>query len=72
MKAKSHASVSVTFTPSPTDEVTSDLDCKGYILGYMSLDDPEVRGQGDKVKRSQAYEACQLRLDMTAHLKPAM
>ncbi|WAQ94651.1 DLEC1-like protein [Mya arenaria] len=72
IKAKSHATVHVTFTPRPTEDVNSDLECPGYILGYSSLDDPEVKGQEGKVTRSQAYEAAKIRLDMTAHLKPAL
>ncbi|XP_052246606.1 deleted in lung and esophageal cancer protein 1-like isoform X3 [Dreissena polymorpha] len=72
IKAKSHATVSVCFTPHPTQAVSHDIECNGYILGFMSLDDPDVRGEEGKVNRSQAFEAQQLRLDMTAHLKPAL
>lgn len=70
--AKGHATVSVCFTPHPTEEVSRDMNCNGYILGYMSLDNPKVQGEEGKVSRSQDFMTSQLRLDMTAHLKPAL
>lgn len=70
--AKSHASVTVIFTPHPTEDITNDVNCDGYILGYMSLDEPKIREQDGKLSRLQAYSASQLRLDMTAYLKPAL
>ena len=35
--AKGHANVVLSFTPYPTAEVPKDMDCIGYMLGYMSL-----------------------------------
>ncbi|XP_060555800.1 deleted in lung and esophageal cancer protein 1-like isoform X2 [Ruditapes philippinarum] len=70
--AKGHANVVVTFTPHPTEDVIDDTNCNGYILGYTSLDDPSIQYREGKLNRAQAYETSQLRLDMTAHLKPAL
>jgi hypothetical protein len=64
--------VVVTFTPHPTEDVIDDTNCNGYILGYTSLDDPSIQYREGKLNRAQAYETSQLRLDMTAHLKPAL
>ena len=35
--AKSHANIALSFTPHPTAEVPKDMDCIGYMLGYMSV-----------------------------------
>ncbi|KAL4222937.1 Deleted in lung and esophageal cancer protein 1 [Mactra antiquata] len=70
--AKGHASVNVKFTPHPTEEVSDDMNCNGYILGFMNLDDENNIEQDGKLKRNLGFEASQLRLDMTAHLKPAL
>ena len=48
------------------------MDCIGYMLGYMSLDNEKAVRQEGLVTRSQAYDTAQVRLDMTAHLKPAL
>ena len=70
--AKSHANIALSFTPYPTAEVPKDMDCIGYMLGYMSLDNEKAVRQEGLVTRSQAYDTAQVRLDMTAHLKPAL
>ena len=45
--AKSHANIVLSFTPFPTAEVPKDMDCIGYMLGYMSLDNEKaVRQEG--------------------------
>ena len=70
--AKGHANVSLSFTPFPTDDVVEDMDCLGYMLGFLSLDSARAAGQEGLVSRAQTYHTEQLRLDMTAHLKPAL
>ena len=70
--AKSHAYIALSFTPYPTAEVPKDMDCIGYILGYMSLDNEKTIRQEGLVTQSQAYDTAQAQLDMTAHLKPAL
>ena len=63
--AQGHANIALSFTPYPTAEVPKDMDCIGYMLGYMSLDN-------EKAVRQEGYDTAQVRLDMTAHLKPAL
>ena len=70
--AKGHANVVLSFKPYPTAEVPKDMDCIGYMLGYMSLDNEKAVRQEGLVTGSQAYDTTQVRLDMTAHLKPAL
>ena len=70
--AKSHANIVLSFTPYPTAKVPKDMDCIGYMLGYMSLDNEKAIRQEGLVTRSQAYDTAQMGLDMTAHLKPAL
>ena len=70
--AKGHANIALSFAPFATAEVSKDMDCIGYMLGYMSLDNEKAVRQEGLVTRSQAYDTAQLRLDMTAHLKPAL
>ena len=70
--AKGLANVVLSFTPYPTAKVPKDVDCIGYMLGYMSLDNEKAVRQEGLVTRSQAYDTAQVRLDMTAHLKPAL
>ena len=70
--AKSHANIVLSFTPYATAEVPKDVDCIGYMLGYMSLDNEKAVRQEGLVTQSQAYDTAQVRLDMTAHLKPAL
>uniref|UniRef100_A0A8W8MX88 Deleted in lung and esophageal cancer protein 1 n=1 Tax=Magallana gigas TaxID=29159 RepID=A0A8W8MX88_MAGGI len=68
--ARGMASVNFSFTPFPTEEVVKDMDCEGYALGYMSLD----KGQSEegKVEREQGYSVQPLKVEMTAHIKPAL
>ena len=70
--AKGHANVVSSFIPFPTAEVPKDMDCIGYMLGYMSLDNEKAVRQEGLVTLTQAYDTAQVRLDMTAHLKPAL
>ncbi|XP_012940303.1 deleted in lung and esophageal cancer protein 1 [Aplysia californica] len=68
--AQSSSLVDLTFSPLPTSEVAEEMDCFGYALGFMSLDNEDANKT--KVNRQEAYEADVLRLDFTAHLKPAL
>ncbi|XP_021361346.1 deleted in lung and esophageal cancer protein 1-like isoform X1 [Mizuhopecten yessoensis] len=69
--ARGNASVSVNFTPFPTGQVSEETDCTGYAMGFMSLDNNKACTE-NKVSRLQGYNMSNLRLDMTAHLKPAL
>lgn len=62
--------VELTFTPLPSNEVPEEKECVGFALGYLSLDHED--SCKEKVIRPEAYAAELLRLDFTAHLKPAL
>ncbi|RUS82779.1 hypothetical protein EGW08_009443 [Elysia chlorotica] len=64
------STVELTFTPLPTNDVPEEKDCVGFAFGYLSLDQEDQCG--GKVTRPEAYAAELLRLDFTAHLKPAL
>ncbi|ESO99858.1 hypothetical protein LOTGIDRAFT_238688 [Lottia gigantea] len=66
-----HAQVSAIFTPLLSSDVTEEIECLGYALGYMSLDGKAAGIEGC-CNRKEAYETSALRLDMTAQLKPAL
>nr|XP_022304299.1 deleted in lung and esophageal cancer protein 1-like isoform X2 [Crassostrea virginica] len=68
--ARGMANVNFSFTPFPTEEVVRDMDCNGYALGYMSFDKGLcVEG---KVERTQGHSVEPLKVEMTAHIKPAL
>ncbi|KAK7110848.1 deleted in lung and esophageal cancer protein 1-like isoform X2 [Littorina saxatilis] len=69
--AKGHSTVQMTFTPPPAEEVTQEIDCMSYALGYLSLDQQCANVKG-KVERQEAYETKQLKIEYTAHVKPAL
>ncbi|KAK7508441.1 hypothetical protein BaRGS_00000007 [Batillaria attramentaria] len=69
--ARGHATVYMTFTPPSPQEIMKDTDCVSYALGYMSLDSSNVNIDG-KVARTEAYETAALRVDYSAHVKPAL
>ncbi|XP_076461366.1 deleted in lung and esophageal cancer protein 1-like isoform X2 [Babylonia areolata] len=69
--AKGHATVLMTFTPPPAEEVMEERDCVCFALGYLSLDGESANVSG-KVERLEAYETKQLRIDYTCHVKPAL
>lgn len=68
--ANSCSHVDLTFTPLPTSEVKKEMDCFGCALGFLSLDNDEM--DTAKVIRPEAYDADFIKLDFTAHLKPAL
>ncbi|KAK3108686.1 hypothetical protein FSP39_013370 [Pinctada imbricata] len=68
--ARGTSSLHMFFSPFPTESVTKEMDCVGYALGFMSMTkDTAIE---NKVHRDQALAVDPLRLDMTAHIKPAL
>ncbi|XP_030846689.1 deleted in lung and esophageal cancer protein 1 isoform X1 [Strongylocentrotus purpuratus] len=66
------ANIVASFTPEACHLLSQrSSDCVGYALGYLSLDQPELRGQSGSVTRGQAFEVPPLRLDFTAYIKTA-
>lgn len=70
--AKGHASVQMTFTPPPVEECTQEMDCFSYALGYLSIGDVQPVQISGKVQRCEAFQAEQIRIDYTTHIKPAL
>nr|XP_006817129.1 PREDICTED: LOW QUALITY PROTEIN: deleted in lung and esophageal cancer protein 1-like [Saccoglossus kowalevskii] len=70
--ARSHISVTASYTPYTNSTVESGTDCVGYALGFMSLDNDRVQSIKGCVQRQQALDVMPLRLDFTAHVKPAL
>ncbi|PVD31091.1 hypothetical protein C0Q70_10369 [Pomacea canaliculata] len=69
--AYNHKGVHMIFTPPPVEEVTEPTDCISYAMGFMSLDSMNANIPGT-VERSEGYLAATLRVDFTAHVKPAL
>ncbi|XP_077978029.1 deleted in lung and esophageal cancer protein 1-like [Glandiceps talaboti] len=70
--ARSHIMLTANYTPFTNSMVESGIDCVGYGLGFMSLDNKRVQRIGGNVSREQALDVPPLRLDFTAHVKPAL
>uniref|UniRef100_A0A8C0BA16 DLEC1 cilia and flagella associated protein n=1 Tax=Buteo japonicus TaxID=224669 RepID=A0A8C0BA16_9AVES len=62
-------SVCISFTPRVLPETVTEVQCEGFVLGFMSLDDKTVP---NKVHRRHGYEAPPLRVDMQAFLSHAL
>ncbi|XP_071102579.1 deleted in lung and esophageal cancer protein 1-like [Haliotis cracherodii] len=69
--AYGHCQVTAQFTPLPPSEVSQDMECQGFAVGYLSVDG-KARGNDSRIYRPEAFDAATTRLDMTAHLKPAL
>ncbi|XP_078681945.1 deleted in lung and esophageal cancer protein 1-like isoform X2 [Branchiostoma floridae x Branchiostoma belcheri] len=69
--ARSHGNIKVTFTPLHNQDVDTGIDCNAFALGFMSLDNKVALSVPSKVSRVQGYQMTPLRLEMTAHVKPA-
>ncbi|KAI0214893.1 Deleted in lung and esophageal cancer protein 1 [Lamellibrachia satsuma] len=70
IRARRHGTINITFTPLKCDVLESGVDCNGYAHGYMSLDAANAQMQS-RAARLEKYDVQPLRLDMTAHCKPA-
>ncbi|XP_048474162.1 deleted in lung and esophageal cancer protein 1 [Rhincodon typus] len=69
--AGSFVTINVSFTPLTQTEVMTNVECEGFALGYLSLDDQMSFGVPGKVTRFQGYHKEALRLDFKAVVKPA-
>ncbi|XP_033106181.1 deleted in lung and esophageal cancer protein 1-like [Anneissia japonica] len=71
--ARGSLQITATFSPcmvSLTQART--VECVGYALGFMSLDEEDVRFKKNIFERLHGYDMTPLRLDLTAFIKPAM
>ncbi|XP_070564757.1 deleted in lung and esophageal cancer protein 1-like [Ptychodera flava] len=70
--ARSHVMLTASFIPFTNSMVEEGTDCVGYAQGFMSLDTQRIQTIRGYVSRQQALDVPPLRLDFTAHVKPAM
>ncbi|XP_059496324.1 deleted in lung and esophageal cancer protein 1 isoform X2 [Stegostoma tigrinum] len=70
--AGSFVTINVSFTPLTQTEVMTNVECEGFALGYVSLDDQVAFGVPGKVTRFQGYNKEPLRLDFKAVVRPAL
>ncbi|XP_030345448.1 deleted in lung and esophageal cancer protein 1 isoform X2 [Strigops habroptila] len=65
-------SVCVSFTPHVLPGTVTEVQCEGFVLGFMSLDDKLAKTVPNKVHRRHRYEVPQLRVDFQAFVRHAL
>ncbi|KFW92213.1 Deleted in lung and esophageal cancer protein 1, partial [Phalacrocorax carbo] len=65
-------SVCISFTPRVLPEASPEVQCEGFVLGFMNLDDKLARTVPNKVHRRHGYEVPPLRIDLQAFLSHAL
>ncbi|KAM6104665.1 deleted in lung and esophageal cancer protein 1 [Theristicus caerulescens] len=65
-------SVCISFTPRVLPEAVPEVQCEGFVLGFMSLDDKLAKTVPNKVRRRHGYEAPPLRIDLQAFTGQAL
>ncbi|XP_009952310.1 PREDICTED: deleted in lung and esophageal cancer protein 1, partial [Leptosomus discolor] len=65
-------SVYISFTPRVLPETVTEVQCEGFVLGFMSLDDQLAKAVPNKVHRRHGYEAPPLRVDLQAFVRRAL
>ncbi|XP_008500453.2 deleted in lung and esophageal cancer protein 1 [Calypte anna] len=65
-------SVCISFTPCIPPETVPELQCDGFVLGFMNLDDQHAKTVPGKVHRREGYEAPPLRIELEAFVRSAL
>ncbi|XP_054672040.1 deleted in lung and esophageal cancer protein 1 isoform X1 [Grus americana] len=65
-------SVCISFTPCILPEAVPEVQCEGFLLGFMSLDDELSKTVPNKVHRRHGYGAPPLRIDLQAFARHAL
>ncbi|NXV87655.1 DLEC1 protein, partial [Calonectris borealis] len=65
-------SVCISFTPRVLPEAEPEMQCEGFVLGFMNLDDKLAKTVPNKVHRRHGYEAPPLRIDLQAFVRRAL
>lgn len=66
------STISISFTPTVLDpHVLHKVECVGYALGYMSLDNEADRALPGRMQRLQDFAVGPLRLDLQGYVRPA-
>ncbi|XP_053323585.1 deleted in lung and esophageal cancer protein 1 [Spea bombifrons] len=64
--------IHVSFTPLMLSGVTNKIECSGFALGYMSLDDKSALEVPGKVRRPHGYGLEPIRMELRAFVMPAL
>ncbi|XP_074013742.1 deleted in lung and esophageal cancer protein 1 [Numenius arquata] len=64
--------VCISFTPRVLPEAVPEVQCEGFLLGFMSLDDELAKAVPNKVHRGQGYAAPPLRIEVEAFVRRAL
>ncbi|KAM6281413.1 deleted in lung and esophageal cancer protein 1 [Porphyrio hochstetteri] len=65
-------SVCISFTPGVLPEAVSEVQCEGFLLGFMSLDDELSKMVPNKVHRKHGYGVPPLRIELEAFTSHAL
>ncbi|XP_068790252.1 deleted in lung and esophageal cancer protein 1 isoform X2 [Struthio camelus] len=65
-------SVCICFTPQVLPETISQVQCEGFVLGFMSLDNKFAQTVPNKVHRRHGYEAPPLQINLQAFITHAL
>ncbi|XP_078286073.1 deleted in lung and esophageal cancer protein 1 isoform X7 [Rhinoraja longicauda] len=66
------STVNVSFTPLALNGEARNVECEGFALGFLSLDNKVAIGEPGKVSRDQGYKTEPLRLDFSAVVQVAL
>ncbi|XP_044150166.1 deleted in lung and esophageal cancer protein 1 isoform X2 [Bufo gargarizans] len=69
--ARGYSTIHVSFTPLMSEN-TNKIECSGYALGFLSLDDKPARQIHGKVKRLHGYGVEPIKMELQAFVKPAL
>ncbi|XP_055506112.1 deleted in lung and esophageal cancer protein 1 [Leucoraja erinacea] len=64
--------INVSFTPLALNGEATNVECEGFALGFLSLDNKVAVGEPGKVSRNQGYNTEPLRLDFSGDVQAAM
>ncbi|XP_018408981.1 PREDICTED: deleted in lung and esophageal cancer protein 1 [Nanorana parkeri] len=70
--AGGYSSIHVSFTPLMLSGVTKKVECSGYALGFLNLDDKSAKLVPGRVKRQHGYGVEPIKIELQAFVKPAL
>ncbi|CAI9540032.1 unnamed protein product, partial [Staurois parvus] len=70
--AGAYSSIHVSFTPLMLSGVIKKVECSGYALGFLSLDDKSAKLVPGRVKRQHGYGVEPIKMELQAFVKPAL
>ncbi|XP_077347356.1 deleted in lung and esophageal cancer protein 1 [Lithobates pipiens] len=67
-----YSSIHISFTPLMLSGVTKKVECSGYALGFLSLDDKSAKLVPGRIKRQHGYGVEPIKMELQAFVKPAL